>query len=73
MNRPKQSVVYVALVPECMTFEATSYNLDGTIFCKFNQNGQIELNEYDGSGRLIRVKNERGNVVKTFKYNKIIN
>ena len=73
MNRPKQNVAYVALVPEGMTFEATSYNLDGTIFCKFNQNGQIELNEYDGSGRLIRVKNERGDVVKMFKYNKIIN
>ena len=60
---------YVALLPADVSFEAISYNLDGSVFCKFDQNGCVELNEYDAAGRLIRVVDERGNVVRDYQYN----
>ncbi|WP_141560864.1 hypothetical protein [Butyricimonas sp. Marseille-P3923] len=69
ISRPSNGVAYCALVPDNVAFEATSYNLDGTVFCKFNQNGQLELNEYDAAGRLVRVKDERGNVIRECLYN----
>lgn len=69
VSKPYANVQYVALLPADVSFEAISYNLDGTIFCKFDQNGYMELNEYDAAGRLIRVVDERGNVVRDYQYN----
>ena len=69
ISQPSYLVAYCALVPDNVAFEAISYNLDGTVFCKFNQNGQMELNEYDTAGRLVRVKDERGNVIWEYQYN----
>ncbi len=69
ISHPSYGVEYCALVPDNVAFEATSYNLDGTVFCKFNQNGQMELNEYDTAGRLVRVKDERGDVIRECQYN----
>jgi hypothetical protein len=63
------SIAYLALVPTGSVFEATCYNLDGTILCRFDQTGQMELNEYDAAGRLTRVKNRDGNVEKEYQYN----
>lgn len=69
VSKPYQNVLYVALLPADVSFEAISYNLDGTVFCKFDQNGHVELNEYDTAGRLIRVVDERGYVVRDYQYN----
>lgn len=62
----------VVLVPEGTVFEAMSYNLDGTIFCKFDHTGQVELYEYDAASRLIRVRDQEGKVVRENDYNVII-
>ena len=69
VSKPYENVQYVALLPADVSFEAISYNLDGSVFCKFDQNGCVELNEYDAAGRLIRVVDERGNVVRDYQYN----
>lgn len=69
VSKPYENVQYVALLPADVSFEAISYNLDGSVFCKFDQNGRAELNEYDAAGRLIRVVDERGNVVRDYQYN----
>lgn len=34
VSKPYQNVLYVALLPAVISFEAISYNLDGTVFCK---------------------------------------
>lgn len=69
INTPASGVAYCALVPADVAFEATSYNWDGTVFCRFNQNGEMEVNEYDAAGRLTRVKDRHGNVIKEYQYN----
>ena len=69
VSKPYENVQYVALLPADVSFEAISYNLDGSVFCKFDQNGRAELNEYDAAGRLIRVVDERGNVERDYQYN----
>lgn len=61
-------VAYIALVPADAVFEATSYNLDGTVFCRFDQTGQAEFNEYDAAGRLVRVIDNNGKVLKEMEY-----
>ena len=66
VSRVYPNVLHVVLSPAGTSFEATSYNLDGTEFCKFDQNGHMELNEYDAAGRLTRVKDEHGNVIKEY-------
>ena len=71
VSRPYENVLYVALLPAGVPFEAISYNLDGSVFCKFDQNGHAELNEYDTAGRLTRVVDERGNVVRDYQYNEV--
>ena len=62
-------VVYMALVPAGVSFEATSYNPDRSVFAKFDQTGKLEVNEYDSAGRLIRITDENGNTVKEQTYN----
>ena len=69
ISAPASGVAYCALVPADVAFEATSYNWDGTVFCRFNQNGEMEVNEYDAAGRLTRVKDRHGNVIKEYQYN----
>lgn len=73
LKRPFYNVVYLALVPIDATFEAISYNPDGSVFCKFDQNCQTELNEYDTAGRLIRVKDQNSKVIKEYHYNMVQN
>ncbi|PXZ42711.1 MULTISPECIES: hypothetical protein [Sanguibacteroides] len=65
------NVVSIVMVPRESSFEAISYNLDGSIFCKFDHNGQLELNEYDEAGRLIRIKDRTGNTMKELQYNRL--
>ena len=67
-----QGCVCMVLVPDKVEFDAFSYNWDGSVFCKFNQSGKAEINEYDGAGRLIRVCDHKGRVIKEFLYNNIL-
>lgn len=69
ISQPSSRVAYFALVPDNVPFEATSYNLDGSVFCRFNQNGKMELNEYDSAGRVIRVKDQHGDIISEYQYN----
>lgn len=63
-------VKYLAVVPEGTEFEAVSYNEDGTAALKFGPSGHMELYEYDQAGRLIRVRDENGKILKGNEYNK---
>ena len=62
-------IAYLAFLPADAEFEATSYNVDGSVFAKFDQTGHLELNEYDSGGRLIRVRDGKGNIVQEYQYN----
>ena len=67
------SADYIALVPDGATFQATSYNTDGTIRCRFDQTGNAEFYTYDDAGRVIRVEDQYGKVVREYEYNQLIN
>ena len=62
------AVQHLTLVPEGTEFEATSYNADGTVSVKYNQDGQMQYHEYDNAGRLIRVRDENGKILETSDY-----
>ena len=64
---------YMALVPEGATFNATSYNADGTVYAQFDQEGKVEFYTYDTAGRVTQIKDRYGNILKEYKYNQIIN
>ena len=64
---------YMALVPEGATFNATSYNADGTVYAKIDQEGKVEFYTYDKAGRVTQIKDRLGNILKEYKYNRIIN
>ena len=62
------NVSYLCLVPADCEFEATSYNADGTVFCKFDQTGTMERYEYDGAGRVTKVWDGNGKLLKENTY-----
>ena len=64
---------YMALVPEGANFKATSYNPDGTVYARFDQSGNVEYYTYDAAGRVVRVEDQYGNILKTYEYNKLNN
>lgn len=72
LSSPAGEIVYIALVPAGSGFEATSYNADGTVYCKFDHNCQAERNEYDASGRVIKRFDRDGNLIKENSYNVIL-
>lgn len=67
-----EELEYIMLVPFDREFSAASYNADGTVYCKFDHNGQAERYEYDGSGRVIRTFDGDGNLLKENSYNVVI-
>lgn len=56
------------LVPTGTSFEACTYRTDGNLLCKFNQNGVMELYEYDSAGRLTGTRTHSGSLLKTQSY-----
>lgn len=72
LSSAKVGLVYIALVPADGEFEATSYNADGTVYCKFDHNGQAERYEYDAAGRVIKTYDQDGNLLKENDYNVVI-
>lgn len=65
-------VALAVLLPSGCSFEAFSTGLDGLPFCKLNQHGMLEIQEHDGAGRLIRLKDRFSRVLKEKVYNEII-
>ena len=63
IEHPKK-VLYMAIVPEGTSFEAASYNSDGTVFLQFTQDGEMEMYKYDGYGCLESVTDADGRVLK---------
>lgn len=59
---------YLALVPAGASFQATSYNADGTVFCTFDQTGRMEANEYDAAGRLLRVRDQHDRLLESYEH-----
>jgi len=59
---------HLTLVPEGTEFEATSYNADGTVSVKYNQDGQMQYHEYDSAGRPVRIRDENGKILETSDY-----
>lgn len=66
-----ESDYFFAVVPSNAEFEATCFNLDGTVFGKFDHTGQLEYYEYDAAGRVIKAFNQNGELVKENIYNTV--
>lgn len=64
-----KGIALALLVPESSIYNATAYNADGNILCRFNQKGEIELHEYDAANRPWRLIDQFGNILKEFEYN----
>lgn len=60
------------IVPWNATFEATSFDPFGQIFCKFNQLGQVERYEYDDAGRLSKKYDRDGNILEVYNYETLL-
>lgn len=65
--------IFMALFPEGASFEATSYDFDGTVRARFDESGNSELYAYDFAGRVVRVEDAYGNLLREYEYNRIIN
>lgn len=70
---PPLGTDYGMLVPEGTEYEATCYNADGTVCLRFDHTGELELYEYDASGKILCVKDRLGNILKEYEYNHLIN
>lgn len=66
-------VEFLLFVPSGSSFQAVMHNLDDSVFAQFDETGALELYEYDAAGRLIRITNERGEIVKTQNYHVVNN
>ncbi len=66
---PEGKVALATLVPVGTMFEAMSYDLEGKLFCKLNQNGQLERYEYGLFKKVKRVWDEKGNILYESYYN----
>ena len=64
-----KAIALAAIVPEHTNFEATSYNGDGSVFCKFNQREEMQLYVYDADNHPIKIIDQNGNTLKEYKYN----
>lgn len=63
------NVSYAVLLPAETLFEATSYDKYGRVVAKFDQGKQVELYEYDAAGRLSRITDGEGHILKESRYN----
>ena len=57
------------IVPKYAIYDAVAYNPDGSILCKFNQLGEMQLQEYDVANRPMKVKDQSGDIIKEYQYN----
>ncbi len=64
-----KGISLAVVVPEYAIYDAVSYNADGSILCKFNQSGEMQVQEYDEANRPARINDNSGNIIKEYKYN----
>lgn len=62
-----------AIVPEGTEFEARLYNPDQTLHARFNEKAKLEIYEYDPAGRVTKVKDQNGFIMKEYQYNTKLN
>ena len=43
------------------------------MYARFDQSGNVEYYTYDAAGRVIKVEDQYGNILKTYEYNKLNN
>lgn len=67
------TVYYLAILPQRATFEAKTYNADGTVAVKFGPDGQSESYRYDAAGRVNSISNRDGKLIKTIIYTDPVN
>lgn len=60
------------LAPDGVEYEALSRDQQGRIFCKLNHLMQLERYEYDGLGRVTKVFDQDGNLLRRTEYNEAI-
>ena len=60
------------LSPDGVEYEALSQDQQGRIFCKLNHLMQLERYEYDGLGRVTKVFDQDGNLLRRTEYNEAI-
>ena len=59
------------LAPSGTSFEVVSTDSFGQQFCRLNQNGNMERYEYDAAGRVSKIFDQDGNLLKENSYNVI--
>ena len=69
VHLPSGTVALATLTPAGTIFEAKSLDLEGKLFCKLNQNGQLERYEYGPFKKVKRIWDEKGNIIKDSYYN----
>lgn len=60
---PSEKVALATLAPVGIAFEAMSYDLEGKLFCKLNQNGLLERYDYGSFKKVKRAWDEKENVL----------
>ena len=60
------------LAPDGVEYEALSRDQQGRIFCRLNHLMQLERYEYDGLGRVTKVFDQDGNLLRRTEYNEAI-
>lgn len=68
VHLPAGGLALGAIAPKGIRYEACSRDAAGKIFGKFDQNGLLERYEYDGAGRLLKVYDKDGYLLKEFSY-----
>lgn len=62
-------VNYMAVMPLGTSFEATSYNADGTVYARFDGEGHGEIYDYDRACRVMEVKDITGKRISSHFFN----
>ena len=65
---PSGNVAAASLAPLGVSFEGKSYDTFGRVFVDYNQNALMKRYEYDGAGRVIKIYDEKGNLLQKFDY-----
>lgn len=61
---PDCKVAIATLTPRDVDFEAMSYDAEGKLFCKYNQNGQLQRYGYDSFKQVSEIRDQENRIVK---------
>lgn len=57
------------ITPQYVEFQATAFDKEGQVFCRFDHSGNMERYEYDENGRIIATYDAEGYLLNEYKYN----